>query len=301
VRGLRVAAAWFVVLAAALFIAAVPVGLQITRGIPGEWLSGNVRVRWSFMWNNFRNYVKGFGNGESFRYYSGQYEYYFWEQIGDYFQTSLMYLSLGAVVGTTVGLVFGLIFTYSSNEWWKRGIEMTGALPDFVIILLLQYAIVEIAKETGIVVFKVANVTRGDEPAIILPVLSMIVIPALYIIRNVALQLRLTLTEDFIGTAKSKGLSKGYILVYHALPNVLPFMKADLHKFMGILLGNLFIVEYFYNIHGITKFLFHDAIGPRGYQYDLVANGILVLLSIYGLLFFIMRAYLFGWGKVVAR
>jgi len=279
-------------------IAAAPVVFQMSRNGPD---SGSIEFRWSSMWVQIRNYFHGIGTGDSFAFYTGLSEYAFWTHIGSYFQVSFLYISAGALIGTTIGILFGIGFAASRSEWWKRIVEITGVLPDFIIILLLQFAIVEIAKRTGIVVFKVANVSSGEEPAVVLPLLSMIIIPSLYMIRNVALQMRLSLTEDYIASAKARGLGKAYILFFHALPNVLPFVKADLHKFMGLMIGNLFIVEYFYNMYGITKLLFSDAFGAQGYQYDLVVNGILTLLVLYALLYAIMRLYLYGWKKAVAR
>ncbi|HZG56330.1 ABC transporter permease subunit [Paenibacillus sp.] len=280
-----------------LVLAMMPLVIQ-TAGPDG----GSLALVWKHGVDELKGYVEGFVTGESFRFFSGRNEFSFWEQIGGYFRISFAYIAGGAVVGTTLGILTGIAFAYSRSEWWKRAVEMTGVLPDFVLIILLQFAIVQIAKETGTVLFKVANFSTDEPPAIVLPLVSMIVIPALYMTRNVALQLRLALTEDYIGNAKAKGLSKPYITFFHALPNVFPYIKADLHKFMSILVGNLFIVEYFYNMRGITKLLFADAyMGYYGYQYDLVVNGLATLLVLYGALFALLRLYIFGWEKVFAR
>ncbi|WP_274363120.1 ABC transporter permease subunit [Paenibacillus thermotolerans] len=262
--------------------------------------------RIDFMWSNgfqaIRDYINGVKGGESFRFYSGMNEYSFWQEIGGYLKMSMFYVSFGTIVGLTAGIMFGIGFALFRNEWVKRTMEMIGVFPDFMLIILLQFVIVQIAKETGFVLFKVANVYGSQPAAIALPIVSMIVIPGLYIARNVAVHMRFTLAEDYISAAKSRGLGKLYITFFHALPNVLPFIKADLHKFMGILMGNLFIVEYLYNIKGITKLLFKDAmISIAGYQFALVVNGMICLLLIYGVLYFLLRMYLFGWEKVFAR
>jgi len=286
------------ILAFVFVLAMMPTMLQETGGTGVDAL----RIVWANGMQQLNEYIAGISTGDSFRFYTGKNEYSFWNEIGDYFAVSFAYIAGGAAIGTTLGILFGIAFAYSRSEWWKRIIEITGVLPDFVIILLLQFTIVQIAKETGVVVFRVANFTTDGPPAVVLPLISMIIIPTLYMIRNVALQMRLTLTEDYIGNAKARGLGKGYITFFHALPNVLPFIKADLHKFMGIMVGNLFIVEYFYNMWGVTKLLFADGfLGYYGYQYDLVVNGLITLMVMYGLLYALMRLYLFGWEKGVSR
>jgi peptide/nickel transport system permease protein len=261
---------------------------------------GSLHLNLSLGFNSIKNYMIGIGTGESFLYFSGEKELLFWKQIGGYFSMSFKYVAIGAIIGVTIGILIGIFFAYSRVEWIKRAVEFTGVLPDFVIILLLQLFIVLIYKQTGILVFEVASLST-DEPAVVLPLISMMIIPANYMIRNVAMQMKLTLTEDYILSAKARGMGKTYILFFHALPNVLPFIKADLHKLIGILMGNLFIVEYFYNLRGVTKLLFSESFAPTGYQYDLVVNGLLTLLALYVVIYGLLRVFVLGWEKVFIR
>lgn len=259
-----------------------------------------LRFHWANGFASIRDYAEGVWNGQAFRYLSGKTELSFWAQIGRSFSVTLFYMVVGAVIGMTVGLLLGVYFAVSRAKWLKRALDLTSVLPDFVIVLLLQFLIVFIASGTGIVVFQVASAST-DDPAIALPLLSTILIPANYMIRNVALHMNHALTEDYISFAKARGLGKTYIVFFHALPNVLPFVKADLHKFMGILFGNLFIFEYLYNLNGVTMLVFSNAFASEGYQYSLVVNGILTLLVLYALVYGLIRLVVFGWEKAVIR
>ncbi|MCI3922354.1 ABC transporter permease subunit [Paenibacillus sp. TRM 82003] len=290
---IRSVAALPAIIAFVFLLASMPLVLQAR--------DETIQFRWGNGLRAIGDYFAGFASGETFRFYTGKNEFSFWEQIGGYFGISFAYVAAGAIVGMTLGILFGIAFARTRGEWLKRVVEITGVLPDFVLIILLQFTVVYIAQRTGIVVFKVANLTSDTPPAVALPLLSMIIIPGLYILRNVALQMRLTLTEDYIGNAKARGLGRLYITFFHALPNVLPFVKADLHKFMGILMGNLFVVEYFYNMRGLTKLLFSDTFGFFGYQYAFVVNGLLSLLVLYGILYALLRFFLYGWEKVFVR
>jgi len=281
-------------LAFVFLLSVLPLLLQ--PGTDGSALS----LRFSLGWDNLRSYFTGIGSGETFRFLSGKNELDFWEQIVGYFRVSLFYVAGGALIGTTIGILMGIYFSLSRAQWLKRGVELLGALPDFVLILLLQFFVVFIADKTGVVVFQVASVTV-DNPAIALPLISAVLLPAGYMIRNVALHMKLTLSEDYIAFAKARGLGKTYIVFYHALPNVLPYIKADLHKFLGILMSNLFVIEYLYNLHGVTMMLFSNAFGSQGYQYALVVNGLLSLLLLYGVTYAALKLYLWGWEKVIVR
>ncbi|MFC4807690.1 ABC transporter permease subunit [Paenibacillus sp. GCM10023250] len=250
---------------------------------------------------SIRHYLGGLLSGESFQFIAGSTERSFWDQIGACFTVSFGYTAVGGVAGLTAGMLLGVYLAVSRRaRWMKRFLELTGILPDFVIVLLLQFLVVYIASETGMVVFKVASAST-DDPAVALPLISTILIPANYMIRNVALQMNNAFTEDYIGFAKARGLAKPYIVFFHALPNVLPFVKADLHKFMAILFGNLFIFEYLYNLNGVTLMVFSNAFAYGSYQYSLVVNGLLALLALYAVVYALLRAVVYGWEKVIVR
>ncbi|RAP75954.1 ABC transporter permease subunit [Paenibacillus montanisoli] len=287
----------FIIVGILLFVlvfAMFPAVLQPDR------LDGSLQFQWTKGLSSISGYFKGMAGGETFRYMSGTNELSFWIEIGRSFTVTFTYMMIGAVIGMTIGILLGIYFAVTRAHWLKRLLELTSVLPDFVIVMLLQFLIVFIASETGIVVFQVASFST-DEPAVALPLLSTIIIPAIYMIRNVALHMNLTLTEDYISFAKARGLGKRYIIFYHALPNVLPFVKADLHKFMAILFGNLFIFEYLYNLGGVTMLVFSNAFTREGYQYSLVVNGIFTLLLLYAIIFAVLKALVYGWGKVFAR
>ncbi|MBP3964025.1 ABC transporter permease subunit [Paenibacillus lignilyticus] len=263
-------------------------------------LDSSLQFHWAKGFSSIHSYINGLWSGYSFQYFSGKTELSFWEQIGSSFFVTFTYMIIGAVVGMTLGIILGVYFAVSRAVWLKRILELTSVFPDFVIVLLLQFLIVFIASETGIVIFQVASFST-DDPAVALPLISTIIIPAIYMIRNVALHMSHTLTEDYINFAKARGLGKTYIVFYHALPNVLPFVKADLHKFMGILFGNLFIFEYLYNLNGVTLLVFSNAFAYEGYQYSLVVNGILTLLLLYAIIYALLKIVVFGWEKVFVR
>ncbi|MFD0587392.1 ABC transporter permease subunit [Paenibacillus sp. GCM10027627] len=277
-----------------LFFAMMPVVLQF--GPDGN----SIHLSWKTGFWHIKQYFSGIGTGDSFRFFIGKNEFNFWEEIGFYFRISFIYVIAGGLLGTFIGIFAGIYFAISNSRWMKSIVDLVGSLPDFILILMMQFAVVFIASETGIVIFEVATLT-SDDPAIVLPIIAMVLVPANYMIRNVAMQMKLTLTEDYISNAKARGLSKSYIIFYHALPNVLPYIKGDLHKLMGILLGNLFIVEYLFNNNGISMLIFTNAFVDGYFQYDIIVNGLLSFMVLYGIGYAVLRVFLFLLGKVFQR
>ncbi|WP_276356965.1 ABC transporter permease subunit [Cohnella caldifontis] len=261
---------------------------------------GGLLLNWKGGFSSIRDYFEGLRSGEAFRYLSGRTELSFWEQICPSFKITLFYMGIGALTAMTLGILLGIYVAVSRKEWLKRVLEFTGILPDFLIILVLQFAVVFIYLHTKVLIFEVAS-TSSDDPAVALPLISAVIIPANYMIRNVALHMSHALADDYINFAKARGMGKRTIVFFHALPNVLPYVKADMHKFMGILFGNLFIVEYLYNLDGVAMLVFSNAYGFEGYQYSLAANGILTLLVLYAIGYAILKLFLYGWEKVLLR
>ncbi len=294
-KAVSAAAVAAALLAFVLIIAMMPVVLR--SGGEGQ---AALRWFWSDGFQTLKSYIAGLASGESFQFYLGKNQFDFRNMIGRHFMISLFYVAAAGILGTIIGLLAGLFFGASRKGWLQGIVDFTGFIPEFVIILMLQFGVVIIFKQTGVLLFEVATLS-SDEPAIVMPLLAMVIIPAGYLIRHVSMGVKLALTEDYIGTAKARGLKKSYILFYHVLPNVLPYLRGDLHKLMGIIMGNLFIVEYLMNNKGISQFIFSAAFSGWGYQYSVVVNGLVSFLLLYAIGYWLLSGLLYGLGRIFAR
>jgi len=72
------------------------------------------------------------------------------------------------------------------------------------------------------------------------------------------------LTEDFIRTARAKGLSRLYVLIVHALPNAAIPIVTIIGFGVGGLLGGVVVTETVFNIPGLGQ-LAASAILQRDY------------------------------------
>ena len=86
---------------------------------------------------------------------------------------------------------------------------------------------------------------------------------------------------DYILLARSKGLSKMYVLIYHALPNSMSsVVTATSGWFAGLLSGAVF-VEYIFGWHGLGKLLVDGLVNM---DFPLVMGSILVISSCFVLI-----------------
>lgn len=89
------------------------------------------------------------------------------------------------------------------------------------------------------------------------------------------------MTEDFVTTARAKGLSEGAVLRRHILPNGFPPMVSLIAIYIAFILGGAYQVEYVFNYKGIG-FRTIEAIGNLDFpllQFIIVIGGAAVVLA----------------------
>jgi len=247
-------------------------------------------------WYAIKTFFKGISNGTSFHYYQGlDRERSFFHDAPGYFKISYFYLVSSSFFAVIISTFIGTWQGKSKHGWLKDFLGFLSSIPDFILILLLQMGVVLIYESTGIRVAKAAS-TSTENPAVVLPIITLTLIPTVYLIRTLSEHTYDELTDDYILTARSKGMGRIYILFRHAMRNILPFLKADLHKVAAIMIGNLFIVEYLLNLRGLTRLIFSSS-----YQFDLVVCCLFSFIILYLSLYWTMRLFVFGLERVFAH
>ncbi|PLR94433.1 ABC transporter permease subunit [Bacillus sp. T33-2] len=278
-------------LAVLLLLAALPLYLVNT--------DTGVAVQLHGILEEVKKFVAGLFNGQSFYYLQGGREGLLLNDLTSFFLSSFTYLTVSLLIVVILSFFLGIWFWKMSERWLNSLLGFVGFIPDFILVLLFQLLVTYIFKTTGIKTVKVASLSM-EEPAIFLPIVSLIIVPLFYLIRTLAERTYEVLTQDYILTAKSKGLSKKYIYVNHVTSNVLPFLKADLHKIVGIAISNLFIIEYLYNTRGLTEILFEYPI-KFGYQYNLVAITLIAFFVLYLATFLSIKLFILAVERIFWR
>ncbi|PKG21964.1 ABC transporter permease subunit [Niallia nealsonii] len=230
-----------------------------------------------------KQFLIGLISGDSFYYVQGDRTRFILSDMGSYFFGSFFYLSVAGLVVLILAFVLGIWLWRGSERFLNKVISFLGIFPDFVLILLMQLFVTFMYQLIGIKTVKVASFSSND-PAVLLPLLSLIIIPLFYVIKTLNEETKDVLTQDYILTGIAKGLDRKQIYLYHVTTNVTPFFKADLHKILSIMISNLFIVEYLFNIRGMTAMMFLTQI-TFGYQYNLVIFCLFGLFLLYMIMF----------------
>jgi dipeptide transport system permease protein len=111
---------------------------------------------------------------------------------------------------------------------------------------------------------------------LILPAIVLGTIPLAVIARMTRSSMLEVLREDYVRTARAKGLSPARVIFVHALRNALIPVLTVIGLQVGTLMGGAVLTETIFSWPGIGKWLI-DAIGRR--DYPVVQNGILLVAS----------------------
>jgi peptide/nickel transport system permease protein len=151
-----------------------------------------------------------------------------------------------------------LIFYFSINRVFKNGVKvlsfLIGSLPDIFIIILTQLAIIWFFKITGLLLIDIAAV--GENQVILLPAVTLSVLPSFFFFSNMVGFLREEEGRPYVELAKSKGLAQFRILFIHMMRNVMVSLTYHGKQIAWMMISNLLILEYLFNVFGITSFLF---------------------------------------------
>ena len=183
------------------------------------------------------------------------------EIISDTLPTSVFLGLLALFFALMVSFPTGLIAAYFRNSWIDRfsllGATLGISVPHFVLGALLIWLF---ALQLGWL-----QAGRWDSAAsMILPTVTLGAGPAAYMAALLRSTLIEALGEDFIRTARAKGLRESAVLFKHALRNSLVPVLTVIGPLIAALLTGSFVVEYVFAIPGMGRF-FITAVTDRDY------------------------------------
>lgn len=190
------------------------------------------------------------------------------------------------VVASVFGILFGIISAMKRNsilDQFVRAISVTGvSIPSFWFALLVLYffyyklqilpgpgrlsnSFSAPATVTGLYV--IDSLIEGDLPKA-MDALSHLILPGTVlaaftmglITRTTRSNLLDVMSTDYIRTARAKGLSRGKLILRHALGNALIPVLTVIGLGLGNLLGGMVLVETIFNWPGVGQFAYESVL-----------------------------------------
>ena len=196
--------------------------------------------------------------------------------IGDGMSTSLMLGVIAAALSTVVGVILGAIAALRRNKIIDRVIMVITtafvSMPSFIMGALL---LVLFATTLNLVP------ANGDSPeGLILPIITLALYPMAYITRLTRSSMLDVLGQDYIRTAKAKGVSGKRIIFGHALKNSLIPVLTYLGPMLAYIVTGSLVVEKIFAVPGIGR-AFVSSITNRDYTMIMGTTIILATLIVF--------------------
>lgn len=177
--------------------------------------------------------------------------------IGESFPYSFELGVRALIFATVAGLLLGILAAVKRGTVWDSGsmlVAMLGvSMPSFIIGALLQFFLgLQLQKALGFSVFPITGWTT--EMSKILPAYALGFGTLAIVSRLMRTSMLDVLNQDYIKTAKAKGLSHKKIIWRHAVRNaIMPIITIMGPQAAAILTGAL-VVEKLFSIPGMGKF-----------------------------------------------
>jgi peptide/nickel transport system permease protein len=191
---------------------------------------------------------------------------------------TLMIVLLGIGLALLVGVPLGVIAGFRRNSWIDyivTGFSMVGQVVP-VYVLAIAMILIFAGRVWNILPGGGWNTPWPQPQQLILPVLTLALGPIAGIARFTRNQVAETMGQEFIRTARSKGLPEQRVILYHALRNsLIPVVTTTAPQIAYALVGSVWI-ESIFRIPGIGQ-LFSTALGARDYPLVITSTVVLAL------------------------
>jgi peptide/nickel transport system permease protein len=218
------------------------------------------------------------------------------ENVGRRIRPSLQLAALAMAISLVVATPLGILSAARRNTSVDR-VGTTFALfgicmPNFLLALLLIFFF-------GVKLRWLPISGYVDPLEEMLPGLRSLVLPALtlglalaaVVTRTLRSSMLDALSEDYVRTARAKGLSESSIIRGHVLKNALIPVVTVLGLQLGTLIGGAVITEYVFALPGVGR-LVVDAVFARDYP---LVQGVVLLIAVGFILSNLAVDLLYGW------
>ncbi len=201
-------------------------------------------------------------------------------------QPTLLLTILALLVSVLIGLPAGVIAARARGSWLDlgtMGVAMVGiAMPTFWLGLNLIFIFAVLLRWLPVAGYQ--PLSAGPWEALrylILPAVTLGVAQGALLARMTRSMMLEVLDQDYVRTARAKGLTERAVVIRHALRNAFIPLLTVIGLSFAALMGGAVVTEQIFTIPGVGRLLI-QAIGRR--DFPLVQGTVLVIAALYVLI-----------------
>jgi peptide/nickel transport system permease protein len=212
-------------------------------------------------------------------------------RIGPSLQLAGLAMAISLVVATPVGILSAARRNTAVDRFGTSFALFGICMPNFLIALLLIFVFGVTLRWLPISGY----IDPWEEPlaglrSLVLPAVTLGLALAAVVTRTLRSSMLEALSEDYVRTARAKGLDEGTIVRSHVLKNALIPVVTVLGLQLGTLIGGAVITEYVFALPGVGR-LVVDAVFARDYP---LVQGVVLLIAVGFILTNLMVDVLYG-------
>jgi peptide/nickel transport system permease protein len=239
-----------------------------------ETEGGARRFQWHGLNNRYVEYWRGLLRGDLGLSFKPDEDRSVMDLLKERYPATLQLALAAMLVAVLISLPLGVLAGSRKGTLLDNAssvIALVGiSLPAFVIGPLVVYVFA--------VKLRIFNPSgRAEWKDMILPAFTLGAALAAFLTRMVRSSVIEEMGEDYVRTARAKGLNEGKVLFKHVLKNGLIPVVTVLGLQLGVLLAGAIITETIFNWPGVGLLLVRDGIGKRDYR---VVQGCVLVISI---------------------
>lgn len=189
---------------------------------------------------------------------------------------------IALLIGTAIGVVMGIVAALNKNRWPDYVVMFVAILgttiPVYVLISLMQLVL-------SVKLGWLPPSGWGEPKHLIMPILVLCIGTIATYARYVKTSMLETLDQDYVLTARAKGLSESKIITRHVLRNsLMPVVTIFASSVVGVFTG-AFVTERMFSIPGIGFYYINSI---NNYDYPMILG----TTVFYAVLFIVMQVAL---------
>lgn len=198
-----------------------------------------------------------------------------WNELWTKFSISAKLGLMAAGVAIVFGIILGSLAALKRNHFVDRLIifltTLATAMPSFVLATLLMLVFC--------LKLKLVPVWSSNNPSYVLPIIALCLYPMAYITRLTKTSMLDALNQDYVRTARAKGMPTTKVIFKHALKNALIPVVTYVGPMIAYILTGSMVVENIFTIGGLGT-AFVTSITNRDYPMIMAATIFLAILMV---------------------
>lgn len=230
------------ILAGFLFIFNLPSFLGIGKD--------HVMVNFKTLWINMKSDVQFLVefNGDQYVAFFNKLE------IAESYQYTMTILLISLFFIIFLAMIVAIIIMLSPEKTknrMKSGINFFEAIPDLLVIFLFQFFVITLYKTTGLKFLQLYGIF-GHKPYFV-PIMTVSFLPTFLFLQFLIKVINEEQIQQYVLYARAKGMGRLRTILVHIMRNIFPLLILQLRTIIWVLLSNIYLVEFLFNINGFTQ------------------------------------------------